>query len=71
MSRENGSVSSQGVITSNNSDVSEAHGLTDRLHDILDMEENSRAGMKRWGEHCVVVLKYDWVVVVRLISVVL
>ena len=64
-------MSSQSVITSNDGDVSEAHGLTDRFHDILDMKENSWTGMKRWWEQCVVILQYDRVIVVRLIPIVL
>lgn len=56
MCREDGSVGAQCIIGSHNSDVSEAHGLAYRLHDILDVKEDGRAGVE-WGwEHRVVIL---------------
>ena len=40
--RENRSVGSECVTAGDDGDVSEAHGVTNTLHDILDVEENRR-----------------------------
>ena len=40
MGREDRSVGSECVTAGDDGDVSEAHGVTNTLHDILDVEEN-------------------------------